>query len=129
MGYYTLHKIRIVNEYNTRNNLIKLLDVIEKISGYTFNIIGSTIADFKDSDEYEIKWYECRHDLEGASRFFPEFEIQVKAKGEDGKVWEATYKDGDEYDYMKDSDYFSDLDKISNFNEEEEEDEESEEKK
>ena len=101
--------------------------LLKKISGYTFNIIGSTIADFKDSDDYGTTWYECRHDLEGASRFFPEFEIQVK--GEEGEVWEATYKDGNEYDYMKDSDYFSDLDKISNFNEEEEEDEESEEKK
>ena len=101
--------------------------LLKKISGYTFNIIGSTIADFKDSDDYGTTWYECRHDLEGASRFFPEFEIQVK--GEEGEVWEATYKDGDEYDYMKDSDYFSDLDENSYFNEEDGKDEELEEKK
>ena len=129
MGYYTIHKIRIVNEYNTRNNLNKLLDVIEKISGYTFYIIGSTIADFNNSNGFGTKWYECRHDLEGASRFFPEFEIQVKSKGEDGKVWEATYKDGNEYGYMKDSNYFSDLDENSYFDEEDEKDEELEEKK
>ena len=89
MGYYTLHKIKIVNkDYNTRENLNKLLDVIEKISGYTFYITGSTIADFKNIEEdWGTKWYECRHDMEGASRFLPELEIQIKGKGEEGEVW------------------------------------------
>ena len=129
MGYYTMHKIRIVNQgYNTRGNLNKLLDVIEKISGYTFYIIGSTISDFKNEEDGGIKWYECCHDMKGASRFLPELEIQIKAKGEEGEVWKATYKDGHEYNYhYENENSFSDLDENEYFDDEEDDEEDNEE--
>ena len=52
MGYRTLHAIRITNKYNTRKNLEKLLKLTQIISGYSFDIRGSTIVDFSDTDDY-----------------------------------------------------------------------------
>ena len=34
MGYYTMHRIKIINEYNTKENLEKLVELIEKVSEY-----------------------------------------------------------------------------------------------
>ena len=92
MGYYTKHRIRIINEYNTEENLIKLKELIEKISGYTFHISGEVITDY---DGY--KWYECENNMEAVSRFLPEFEIQVRGKGEEGEIWEKVFQDGSYY--------------------------------
>ena len=50
MGYYTLHRIRIINQYNTEENLEILLDYIEKISGYSFHISDSVIKDYYDEE-------------------------------------------------------------------------------
>ena len=116
MGYYTIHKIKIINQYNTKENLEKLLDIIKKISGYgCFDIIGSTITDARNDGH---KWYECIHDMEAVSRFLPEFEIRVKGKGEEGETWEYEFKNGD--GYRNDSTYFSDPeDEKSDFYDEE----------
>ena len=92
MGYYTKHRIRIINEYNTEENLEELKEYIEKISGYSFDISGEVIYD--DG----IKWYECKNNMCAVSRFLPDYEIQVKGKGENGEVWEIICKDGDYYD-------------------------------
>ena len=100
MGYYTYHRIRILNEYNTKENLEKLKEYIEKLSGYSFEISGSVIYGGS------IKWYECRYQMEMISQFFPEYEIQVKGKGEDGVIWEIIYKDMKHY--FKENPIFSD---------------------
>ncbi len=92
MGYYTKHRIRIINEYNTEENLEELKDYIEKISGYSFSLSGGVIYD--DG----IKWYDCKDNMHAVSRFLPDYEIQVKGKGENGEVWEIICKDGDYYD-------------------------------
>ena len=52
---YSLHKIRIANKrYNTKKYLEKLLDVIQKITGYYwFKIKNSEIVDYDSEDEME----------------------------------------------------------------------------
>ena len=99
MGYYTLHRIRIINEYNTKKNLEKLNEYIKKISGYSFYISGSVLKDYSN-EEYDegSKWYDCEKNMKAVSRFFPGFEIQVRGKGEEGEIWEMTFKDGFSYD-------------------------------
>ena len=89
MGYYTLFRIRIINKYNTKENLEELKGYIEKISGYTFDISGSVIY------SNEIKWYSSKYHMKLVSQFFPEYEIQLKGKGEEGEVWEVIFKDGE----------------------------------
>ena len=91
MGYYTYHRIRIINEYNTKENLEELKEYIEKISGYYFDISGSVIYD----DAH--KWYNCQNNMKAVSQFFPKYEIQVKGKGEEGEIWEIIFKDGEYY--------------------------------
>ena len=108
MGYYTKHRIRIINEYNTEENLEELKKIIEKISGYTFYLSDGVIYD----DEH--KWYECKSNMVAVSIFFPDYEIQVKGKGEEGEVWESIFKDGDYYD----NDYCSFTDSESESEEE-----------
>ena len=98
MGYYTLHRIRIINQYNTEENLKILLDYIEKISGYSFHISDSVIKDYSDEEFDEgHKWYDCQDNMEAVSKFFPQFEIQVKGKGECGEIWEMIFKNGNSY--------------------------------
>ena len=119
MGYYTLHKIRIINQYNTKQNLIKLLEKIEEISGYGFIIVGSTIVDTNYNCESGSKWYDCRDDMIKISEELPELEIKVNGKGEDeGDIWEYIYEDGNEWGRR--CDYFSDIDEESYFEEENE---------
>ena len=89
MGYITYHRIRIINEYNTTENLEELKEYIEKISGYYLHIDGSVIYD------NGYKWYECENNMIAVSKFFPDYEIQVKGKGEEGEIWECIFHDGD----------------------------------
>ena len=88
MGYYTLYRIRIINEYSPKENLEELKGYIEKISGYTFDMSGSVIYSEK------IKWYSSKYHMNLVSLFFPEYEIQLKGKGEEGEVWEVIFKMG-----------------------------------
>ena len=57
MGYYTIHAIRIINKYNTRNNLKKLRRVIEIMSDYEFDLKGSILTDYICTDGDGFKWY------------------------------------------------------------------------
>ena len=99
MGYRTLHTIRIINKYNTKRNLKKLRRVIEIISDYSFNIKGSTIIDFSDTDDYCYKWYECLSDMEKVSKLLPQLEINICGKGEEeNDEWSYIFKNGKRYD-------------------------------
>ena len=99
MGYLTLHAIRITNKYNTRKNLKKLLKLTEIISGYSFDIKGSTIVDFPDTDDYCYKWYECLSDMEKVSKLLPKLKINICGKGqEEGDEWSYIFKNGERYD-------------------------------
>ena len=113
MGYYTIHAIRIVNKYNTRKNLKKLLKVIKIISGYSFEIRGSTITDFSNLDDFGCKWYECRHDMCAVSRLLPKLKIEVCGKGEEeGDEWSCTFENGFEHDegeFFINDKYYSDF--------------------
>ena len=109
MGYYTLHRIRIINAYNTEENLTKLMECIEKISGLSFQKYGSVLKDYKDEEiDLGYSWYECENNMIAVSKFLPELEIQVKGKGEEGEIWEMIFKDG--YSYSNDPSIFSDPD-------------------
>ena len=99
MGYYTIHAIRITNKYNTRKNLKKLLRLIKIISGYSFNIKGSTIVSFPNTDDYCYKWYECLSDMEKVSKLLPKLEINICGKGEgENDEWSYIFKNGVRYD-------------------------------
>ena len=107
MGYYTKHRIRIINEHNTEENLEKLVKYLCQISGYFFYIYGSEIRSYTDDDnDYGIKWYNCKQDMEHVSRYLPDLEIEVKGKGEDDVIWEMVVQDGDSY--TNEADSFSD---------------------
>ena len=81
MGYYTLHRIRIINEYNTKNNLEKLKEHIQKISGYNFYLSGSVLKDYHNKEfDDGTKWYQCENNMKAVSRYVPDFEIQVREK-------------------------------------------------
>jgi hypothetical protein len=109
MGYYILHRIRIINAYNTEENLTKLMECIEKISGLSFQKYGSVLKDYKDEEiDLGYSWYECENNMIAVSKFLPELEIQVKGKGEEGEIWEMIFKDG--YSYSNDPSIFSDPD-------------------
>ena len=116
MGYYTIHAIRITNKYNTRNNLKKLLKLTEIISGYSFDIKGSTIVDFSDTDDYCYKWYECLSDMEKVSKLLPKLEINICGKGEgENDEWSYIFKKGERYDSFE---MFIENEYDSDFNEE-----------
>ena len=109
MGYYTLHRIRIINKYNTKKNFEILGEYIRKISGYIFHIYGSVLKDYSDKESDEgNKWYDYEDDMKEVSRLFPHFEIQLKGKGEEGEICEKIYKDG--YSYFNNPSVFSDPD-------------------
>ena len=110
MGYYTLHRIRIINEYNTKNNLEKLKEHIQKISGYNFYLSGSALKDYHNKEfDDGTKWYQCENNMKAVSRYVPDFEIQVRGKGEEGEIWEMVFKNGLSY-YNDDPSIFSDTD-------------------
>ena len=118
MGYYTLHKISIINKkYNNLRNLIKLAKVIEEVTEYTFRIESeSYIIDDTFNSGYGSKWYSFDEDIYVISEKLPKFKILVEAKEENGTTWEKIVKNGEIcYDYN------------SSDNSEDDEDEESEE--
>ena len=119
MGYYTLHRIRIINKFNTKKNLEKLQEYLNKMRASTFYISGSVLKDYSN-EEYDegSKWYEYENDMREVSRHFPDFEIQVKGKGEEGEIWERIFKDGFSYFNDDNPSIFSDPDNgfFSDFN-------------
>ena len=117
MGYYTRHIIRIINEYDSKRNLAILLKKIKEISDYGFTIEGDKITDFTWNDLSGAKWYSCRSDMRVVSRDLPELVIQVKGKGEEGKVWEYIYENGYEEGGTEDLEDFSDDYDITDYNE------------
>ena len=119
MGYYTLHKISIINKkYNNLRNLIKLAKVIEEVTEYTFRIESeSYIIDDTFNSGYGSKWYSFDEDIYVISEKLPKFKILVEAKEENGTTWEKIVKGG----------YGSFYNNSSSDNSSDEEDEESEE--
>ena len=95
MGYYTKHKIRIINNYSTKKNLRILLEELDKVSGYgpSFSIKGYIISDSGEG----TKWYNVEEDMIKISQAFPFFKIQLICKGEEGEYWERIYKYGREW--------------------------------
>ena len=122
MGYYTLHRIKIINEYNSKENLEKLEEIMEKITEYTFYLSDDdlVLTDYNEDNRIGTKWYECEKEMRAVSRFLPEFLIQVKGKGQNGEIWIFQFQDGAQYE--EEFDLFTDSEK-----ENEEEDEEEEE--
>ena len=119
MGYLTLHAIRIINKYNTRNNLKKLKRVIEIMSDYSFDIKGSILTDYICTDGDGYKWYDCNCDMPKISRLLPKLEIQICGKGEDeGDEWSFIFENGNRYKSFQMFIYDLDADSISDFNEE-----------
>ena len=118
MGYYTLHKITIINKYNTLENLEKLCDVIYEVSHYDFSINEDDqyLIDSHWNCGYGCKWYSFDHDIYEISSILPKFKIKVEGKGEDGYTWERIVKNGD-------SDYENSDDDESQENEDSEDNE------
>ena len=120
MGYYTLHRIRIINKYNNYRNLEKLKEVIEEVTDYDFRIDYDLqyIIDDNYNCGYGRRWYSFDDDIYEISKRLPKFKILVEAEEENENTWEITVKGG--YGSSRD---FSDED--SNDNEEENENEEN----
>jgi len=123
MGYYTLHKISIINKYNNSRNLEKLCDVIEEVTGYGFRIeynLGYIIDDNYNCGDGS-KWYSFHNDIKIISERLPKFKILVEAEEENGTTWEEIVKNG------YDSSFSSSNEDSSDNEEENEEIEENEE--
>ena len=113
----TLHTIKIINKYNTRSNLKKLLRLIKVVSGYSFDIKGSTINDFeRTTTNYRWMFYDCYHDIRKISKLLPKLKIQICGKEEnEGNEWSYIFKNGKE---SKTTEIFIESDFDSDFNEE-----------
>ena len=135
MGYYTLHKIRIINKYNTTRNLQRLIDVIEEVTKYTFRLDDySYLIDDDWNSGYGTKWYTFHDDIYVISKKLPKLKILVEAKEENGNTWEVIVQGGhtssyysrdDESDNESDesSEMLEEEDENTDENEEEEEEE------
>ena len=100
MGHYTLHKIRIINKYNSYKNLERLWKIVKNVSGYIFNINASYLIDDNLNGGEGAKWYDFRYDIYEISEKLPKFKILVEAKKDDGNTWEICVKGGHEvFDY------------------------------
>ena len=123
MGYYTLHKIKIINKYNNSRNLEKLYEVIEEVTNYSFIIKDDYdngceyIIDDNYNGGYGSKWYSFDDDIYVISERLPKFKILVEAEEENGTTWEKIVKNG--YDSS-----INDSDEDSSDEEEENEDNE-----
>ena len=127
MGYYTLHKISIINKYNSYKNLQRLWKIVEDVSGYEFNLNASYLIDDTWKYGYGTKQYDFDSDIYEISEKLPKFKILVEAEEENGNTWEICVKGGhDAFDYEEsesDENEESNDDEDSNENEEEDEDE------
>ena len=121
MGYYTLHKISIINKYNSEKNLEKLWEVIKDVSEYEFTITDSYLIDTNWNCGCGCKWYTFDSDIYEISEALPKFKILVEAKEENGNTWEVCVKGGHDTNFSyEESDSEEDDDDDSNENEEEE---------
>ena len=121
MGYYTLHKISIINKYNSEKNLEKLWEVIKDVSGYGFTIYDSYLIDDTWNGGCGCKWYSFHSEIYKISEALPKFKILVEAKEENGNTWKVCVKGGDDTDfnYEESDSEEDDDDDDSNENEEE----------
>ena len=112
----TLHAIRIINKYNTRSNLKKLFRLVKVVSGYSFDIKGSTINDFERTNtNYLWNFYDCFHDIRRISKLLPKLKIQICGIEEsEGKEWSYIFKNGKK---SKTTEKFIESDYDSDFNE------------
>ena len=120
MGYYTLHKISIINKYNSEKNLEKLWEVIKNVSEYEFTIVDSYLIDTNWNDGCGCKWYNFHSDIYEISEALPKFKILIEAKEENGNTWEICVKGGHNVNFGSEESE-SDENDESNENEEEEE--------
>ena len=128
MGYYTQHKISIINKHNNIRNLERLLKVIEEVTNYDYRIEynnydekESYIIDDEWNDGHGSKWYSFDEDIFVISERLPKLAILIEAREENGYTWEKIVKGGYSYNYInEDEDKKEDED-----NEENEEDEEN----
>ena len=125
MGYYTLHKISIVNKYNTPKNLEKLWDVVKNVSGYEFKIFDSYLIDENWNSGYGSKWYSFNDDIFEISEELPKFKIFVEAEEENGNTWEICVKGGHEVFFDCEESDSGENDKSNEDEEEEESDNEN----
>ena len=127
MGYYTLHKIRIINNrYNNLRNLERLLKVIEEVSKYEYRIESeSYIIDDEYNDGHGSKWYSFDEDIYIISKKLPKLKILVEALEENGTTWEIIMKNGyRHYNYDSEDDSEDDEDDDDEENEDDEGEEE-----
>ena len=123
MGYYTLHKISIINKYNNPRNLEKLNEVIKEITKYCFRIYDDEyIIDDNYNDGFGSKWYSFNDDIYIISEILPTLKILVEAEEENGNTWKRIVKNG----YDSSSEDSSDIEEEDEENEDNEENEENE---
>ena len=129
MGYYTLHKISIINKkHNNLRNLERLLKVIEEVTEYTFRIESeSYIIDDTWNCGYGSKWYSFDKDIYVISEKLPKLKILVEAEEENGHTWDVIVKKGyDSYNSPSDNEEGEESEEDEE-NEDNEEDENEEE--
>ena len=131
MGYYTLHKISIINKHNNIRNLERLLKVIEEVTNYDYRIEynnydekESYIIDDEWNDGHGSKWYSFDEDIFVISERLPKLAILIEAREENGYTWEKIVKGGYSYNYINE-DEDNEEDEEDEDNEENEEDEEN----
>lgn len=89
MGYYTEHTLKAFNAKNIENFEEEFAQILEDISGYSYEEIQG------DS----IKWYTADENMLEASKMYPDVIFELSGNGEEKEdIWRTYYKNGKKHD-------------------------------
>lgn len=79
MGYYTRHKLRIV-QGDTEVDHEKQIE---------------ELADYQDLFSDTVKWYDCNKDMREYSKSYPDVLFEISGEGEEGgDIWIKYFRNG-----------------------------------
>lgn len=81
MGYYSNFSITITG--GEIKDIIKIIDQIEKISGYSLYAVNDENENCREFKVSEIKWYYWKEDIKNISKKYSEYSFYIVRIGED----------------------------------------------
>lgn len=92
MGYYSDFEIR-AEGYTSENDLNGIAELLEGISGYSFETYGDGVLHSGD----RFKWYDHADDLARLSESYPDTVFEMRIVGEDSELWQVYAMNGKRY--------------------------------